>query len=189
MIRLPCQCTYHQSSLATHPVIARGTATRRRQRPTRRQNRVSHPATATRPHHTRRQQALWGRPSRSKLPAHPVIARATVTRSTPRTRQLRKPQPPTSRQNRASHPGTATQSTLHTRPRQVWERPSRSRRAAHPVIARGTVTRRLRSPPPRTYRRPPSRLNLRPGQRAPTRNRHSISRTKMSLPAPSKSLS
>ena len=111
---------------------------RTHQRPTSRQNRASHPATATRPQHTRRQQALRGRPSRSKLPAHPVIARATVTRSTPRIRQLRTHQRPTSRQSRASHPATATR-PHHTRRQQVpWRRPCRSKLPTHPVIARAT---------------------------------------------------
>ena len=166
-----------RSKLPAHPVIARATVTRStprirqlrtRRRPTSRQNRASHPATATRPHHTRRQQALWGRPSPPKLPAHPAIARATVTRSTPRIRQLRTRRRPTSRQNRASHPATATR-TQHTRRQQaLWGRPSRSRRARYPGNSAGHSNCRLRPPPLRTYQRPPSRLNLRPGQAAPS---------------------
>ena len=124
--------------------------------------------------HTRRQQALRGRPSRSNLASHPAIARATVTRSTPRTRQLRT----ASAADEPTEPGVASghghSQPHHTRPLQAsWGRPSRSKLTSHPAIARATVTRstpRIRQL--RTHQRPTSRQNRVPHPATATRPQH-----------------
>ena len=118
--------------------------------------RVDATAPSRLPHHTRPQQALWERPSSSKLARHRVMEAALTTR-----RRLRNPPSPT----------------------------LRDRTSLRVKAAATAIGSKLRTPPLRTCQRPPCRLNLRPGQAAPTTNRHSISRTRVPLPPPSKPLS